>query len=100
MGSNYLGLVLGVLGVLAIMSGTITVWTVLVLLGVFIVDSTSTLLARMREGDVWYHGHKSNASQREARRSEEHTSELKYLMRFSYYVFCLQTHNNTSTKHT
>src|SRR3546814_5703700 len=30
-------------------------------------------------------------------RSEEHTSELQSLMRISYAVFCLKTHNNHST---
>lgn len=72
MGSNYLGVILGVLGIMGIPSGTITVWTVLVLLGVFIVDSTYTLLARMRQGAVWYHGHRSHAYQRAARRFGSH----------------------------
>src|SRR3546814_6320315 len=31
----------------------------------------------------------------EARRSEEHTSELQSLMRISYAVFCLKKKNNT-----
>src|SRR3546814_9809258 len=31
-------------------------------------------------------------------RSEEHTSELKSLMRISYAVFCLKKKNNGSTK--
>src|SRR3546814_6628310 len=30
------------------------------------------------------------------RRSEEHTSELQYLMRISYAVFCLKKKNNTN----
>src|SRR3546814_2752192 len=30
-------------------------------------------------------------------RSEEHTSELQSLMRISYAVFCLQTHNYYTT---
>src|SRR3546814_10845352 len=34
-----------------------------------------------------------------ALRSEEHTSELQSLMRNSYAVFCLKTHNTTNTKH-
>src|SRR3546814_6553033 len=36
----------------------------------------------------------------ELARSEEHTSELQYLMRISYAVFCLKTkknHKNTTT---
>jgi Fuc2NAc and GlcNAc transferase len=72
MGSNYLGLVLGALGILAISSGSVTIWTLLVLLGVFIVDSTSTLMARILGGAVWYHGHKSHAYQRAARKFRSH----------------------------
>src|SRR3546814_7978904 len=37
-------------------------------------------------------------SQRSARRSEEHTSELQSLMRISYAVFCLKKKHNTNTK--
>src|SRR3546814_3922653 len=31
-------------------------------------------------------------------RSEEHTSELQSLMRISYAVFCLKTHNNCTSR--
>src|SRR3546814_10827213 len=37
---------------------------------------------------------------REARRSAEHTSELKSLMRISYAVFCLKKKNQQSYTHT
>src|SRR3546814_4372281 len=36
---------------------------------------------------------------REARRSEEHTSELQSLMRISYAVFCLKKKKHTKTHH-
>ncbi|MES2624330.1 MAG: glycosyltransferase family 4 protein [Pseudomonadota bacterium] len=72
LGSNYLGLLLGVIGTLGIVSGTVNVWTVLVLLSVFIVDSTTTLIARMRAGLVWYHGHNSHAYQYAARMFKSH----------------------------
>jgi Fuc2NAc and GlcNAc transferase len=72
LGSNYLGLVLGILGLLGILSGTINVWTILVLLGVFIVDATTTLITRMAAGLVWYHGHNSHAYQCAARRLRSH----------------------------
>src|SRR3546814_8971736 len=35
-----------------------------------------------------------------AQRSEEHTSELKSLMRISYAVFCLKKKNNKNTNYT
>src|SRR3546814_6750953 len=34
-----------------------------------------------------------------ALRSEEHTSELPYLMRISYAVFCLKKKNTTRSRH-
>ena len=72
LGSNYLGLTLGVLGILGTTAGGVNVWTILVLLSVFIVDSTTTLIGRMRAGAVWYHGHNSHAYQYAARRFKSH----------------------------
>src|SRR3546814_6569829 len=43
---------------------------------------------------------KSAATDRQPRRSEEHTSELQSLMRISYAVFCLKKKNNTKEPHT
>lgn len=62
-GSNFLGFVLGALGILAVISDAMTIWTLLILFGVFIVDSTATLFKRMWAGLVWYHGHRSHAYQ-------------------------------------
>src|SRR3546814_2149126 len=47
-------------------------------------DAVEQRLARLHVGD-----------HRRARRSEEHTSELKSLMRISYAVFCLKKNNKT-----
>src|SRR3546814_10309974 len=38
------------------------------------------------------------SNRRSATRSEEHTSELQYLMRISYAVFCLQKNTDNPTK--
>jgi Fuc2NAc and GlcNAc transferase len=72
LGSNYLGYMLAVLGGTAIQSGNVNVWTLLVLLGVFIVDATATLVGRMRAGLVWYHAHRSHAYQQAALRMGSH----------------------------
>lgn len=72
LGSNYLGFILGILGALAIQSGSVNIWTLLVLLGVFIVDTGTTLLGRMRAGLVWYHAHRSHAYQQAALRLHSH----------------------------
>src|SRR3546814_16189420 len=45
------------------------------------------------------HSHRGSAADRprlQARRSEEHTSELQSLMRISYAVFCLKKKKTTS----
>lgn len=62
-GSNFLGYVLVAYGLLLVVEGAITVWTLLILLAVFVVDTTTTLIKRMRAGLVWYHGHRSHAYQ-------------------------------------
>jgi Fuc2NAc and GlcNAc transferase len=72
LGSNYLGYMLGALGGLAIQTGSVNLWTVLVLLGVFVVDTTVTLVSRMRAGAVWYHAHRSHAYQQAALRLHSH----------------------------
>lgn len=62
-GSNFLGYMLGAYGLLLVVEGAITVWTLLILLAVFIADTTTTLAKRMCAGLVWYHGHRSHAYQ-------------------------------------
>src|SRR3546814_2113003 len=41
----------------------------------------------------------ANVGALEAKRSEEHTSELQSLMRISYAVFCLQKQKQCNNKH-
>lgn len=65
-GSNFLGYVLIALSVAGMVLGVLTVWTVLILFAVFIVDASFTLLRRMLGGELWYHGHRSHAYQRAA----------------------------------
>lgn len=72
LGSNYLGFMLAIVGGLAMQDTSINVWTLLVLLGVFIVDATATLIGRMRAGLVWYHAHRSHAYQQAALRMGSH----------------------------
>jgi Fuc2NAc and GlcNAc transferase len=72
LGSNYLGYTLGALGGIAIQSGNVNVWTILVLLSVFIVDTGATLAGRIRAGLVWYHAHRSHAYQQAALRLRSH----------------------------
>ena len=62
-GSGFLGLILGILSIQAAMAHSQLFWCWLILLGVFIVDSTLTLLCRMRRGCKVYEAHRSHAYQ-------------------------------------
>ncbi len=71
-GSGFIGFSLGVLALLSLDEGGTTVWTWLLLLGVFAADATVTLLRRIWRGDKWYEGHCCHAYQHAARRIGSH----------------------------
>jgi len=71
-GSGFLGFSLGVLALFSMQQSSLTVWTWVILLGVFIVDATTTLLRRFWRGDRWYEGHATHAYQHAARRYKSH----------------------------
>lgn len=62
-GSGFLGIVLGVLSVQAAWVLPQLFWVWLILLGVFIVDATFTLVRRLLRGDKVYEAHRSHAYQ-------------------------------------
>jgi Fuc2NAc and GlcNAc transferase len=62
-GSGVLGFSLGVLAILSMLVGATTPWTWMLLLGVFIVDATYTLLRRIATGTKWYQGHNTHTYQ-------------------------------------
>jgi Fuc2NAc and GlcNAc transferase len=71
-GSGFLGLMLGAL---ALYSAHITpqmLWVWLILLGVFIVDATYTLMRRLLRGDKVYEAHRSHAYQYVSRKYGKH----------------------------
>ncbi|WP_409313966.1 MraY family glycosyltransferase [Pseudomonas putida] len=62
-GSGFLGLVLGVFSMTAAGLGGELFWSWLILLGVFIVDATVTLMRRLCRGEKVYEAHRSHAYQ-------------------------------------
>lgn len=62
-GSNFIGFSLGALALLSMRHDSMTVWTWLLLLGVFVSDATVTLVRRIARGDKWYEGHCCHAYQ-------------------------------------
>ncbi|MFL6966884.1 MraY family glycosyltransferase [Pseudomonas alvandae] len=71
-GSGFLGITLGVLSLQAAWVSSNLLWVWLILLGVFIVDATVTLLRRLLRGDKVYEAHRSHAYQFASRHYGRH----------------------------
>lgn len=71
-GSGFLGITLGILSLQAAWSAPQLFWSWLILLGVFIVDATVTLLRRLLRGDRLYEAHRSHAYQYASRHFGRH----------------------------
>lgn len=71
-GSSFLGLMFGILTIQAAAVKPHLFWCWLILLGVFIVDATVTLLYRVAQGYKAHEAHRSHAYQHAVRRSGSH----------------------------
>ncbi|WP_297840714.1 glycosyltransferase family 4 protein [Pseudomonas sp.] len=71
-GSSFLGMVLGVLSLQGAWVRPEFFWAWCILLGVFIVDATFTLVRRLARGDKIYEAHRSHAYQFASRRYGRH----------------------------
>jgi Fuc2NAc and GlcNAc transferase len=71
-GSGFLGLMLGALSLQAAVARPVLLWCWLVLLGVFIVDATVTLIRRLLRGERVYEAHRSHAYQHASREFGAH----------------------------
>jgi Fuc2NAc and GlcNAc transferase len=71
-GSGFLGLIIGAVSLQAAVLRPVLLWSWLVLLGVFIVDATVTLIHRLLRGERVYDAHRSHAYQRASRRLGGH----------------------------
>ncbi|MFL8988882.1 glycosyltransferase family 4 protein [Pseudomonas sp. QLc11A] len=71
-GSGFLGMVLAVLALHAAWTVPVFLWAWLILLGVFIVDATFTLLRRLLRGDKVYEAHRSHGYQYASRKFGSH----------------------------
>jgi Fuc2NAc and GlcNAc transferase len=71
-GSGFLGMVLGILSLHAATISSQLLWSWLILLGVFIVDATVTLIRRLVRGDKVYEAHRSHAYQFASRQYGKH----------------------------
>lgn len=71
-GSGFLGIAVGVLSIQAAWESSALLWVWLILLGVFIVDATFTLMRRLIRGDRVYEAHRSHAYQFASRQAGRH----------------------------
>lgn len=71
-GSGFLGIVLGGLALQAAWVAPQLLWAWLILLGVFVLDATFTLLRRLMRGDKVYEAHRSHAYQYASRQYGAH----------------------------
>lgn len=71
-GSGFLGIVLGLFSIQSAWIAPQFFWSWLILLGVFIVDATLTLMRRFLSGEKIYEAHRSHAYQVAARRYHAH----------------------------
>lgn len=71
-GSGFLGIILGVLSLQAAWQHADLLWVWLILLSVFIVDATFTLIRRLMRGDKVYEAHRSHAYQVASRKVKGH----------------------------
>ncbi|AXQ49180.1 MraY family glycosyltransferase [Pseudomonas vlassakiae] len=71
-GSGFIGIVLGGLSLQAAWVSPPMFWCWLILLGVFIVDATYTLIRRLLRGDKVYEAHRSHAYQFASRKHGKH----------------------------
>lgn len=71
-GSGFVGIILGIMSIQAAWDDTTLFWCWLILLGVFIVDATFTLVRRLLRGEKVYEAHRSHAYQFASRHYGSH----------------------------
>jgi len=71
-GSSFLGFILGGLAVYSEVVSPGMIWVWLILLGVFVVDATITLMVRALRGDRFYEAHRTHAYQKASRLMNSH----------------------------
>lgn len=71
-GSSFCGFLLGILALWTMQESLMTLWAWVILLAVFVVDATYTLVQRLRQGEPWYQGHSRHTYQSAARMFKSH----------------------------
>lgn len=89
-GSGFVGMSLGVMALIAHIHGSMSLWSWFILLAVFVVDATITLLRRVVAGKAWAHAHREHAYQHMANCKNGHkTVALSVLLINTLYLLPL-----------
>jgi len=80
-GSSWVGFMIGAVALTGSEKTGITIWPWVILLGVFLVDATVTLLHRLASGQTWYEAHRSHAYQILLRRWGASSCNSGYMLR-------------------
>ena len=84
-GSSFLGFSLGVLSIQAAWINGSYLWCWLILLGIFIVDATLTLMCRFFRGDVLHEAHRSHAYQKATSYFGKHTPVTLFVLMINVF---------------
>jgi Fuc2NAc and GlcNAc transferase len=79
-GSGFLGYAIAALAIVSIADGSLNPWSWLLLLGVFVVDATYTLLYRLIDRQRWFDAHNTHAYQQAARLLDSHQKVTLWVM--------------------
>ncbi|MFZ5875395.1 MAG: MraY family glycosyltransferase [Nitrospirota bacterium] len=79
-GSGLIGHAFGVLALASERAGAVPVMVWMILLAVFIVDATATLIRRVMNGERWYEAHRSHAYQRAVQAGYSHCQVTMAIM--------------------
>ena len=71
-GSGFLGFIFAALAIATENRGTLPLFVWVLLLGVFLIDATATLIRRMVRGERWYEAHRSHAYQQAVKAGYTH----------------------------
>jgi len=84
-GSAFLGFTLGMFALITAHTGSLSIWVWLILLGVFLVDATVTLLRRIYRGGRWCQAHRSHAYQHASQISGSHLKVTSAVLVINYF---------------
>lgn len=85
-GSGFLGFTFAILAVSSENEGRVPLLGWSVLLAIFIVDATVTLLGRVSRGEPWYHAHRSHAYQRAVAAGYSHAAVTSFIMTLNLFL--------------